>query len=64
MTYLHQVSNLPQGERTAILLFYKQERTVSEIAIILGVTDGTVKTFLHRGRSHLRALLESEVDYQ
>jgi RNA polymerase sigma-70 factor (ECF subfamily) len=53
------VASLPQGERTAVLLFYKQELPVNEIASILGVTSGTVKTFLHRGRAHLKAHLES-----
>ena len=47
------VASLPQGERTAVLMFYKQELKVSEIANILGVTPGTIKTFLHRGRKHL-----------
>lgn len=56
------VAGLPQGERTAVLLFYKQELTVTEIASILGVTSGTVKTFLHRGRLHLKARLESNGD--
>ena len=54
-----RVAKLPQGERTAVLMFYKQELTVSEIANTLGVAEGTIKTFLHRGRSHLRAHLNS-----
>jgi RNA polymerase sigma-70 factor (ECF subfamily) len=58
----HQVAGLPQGERTAVLLFYKQELRVTEIAGILGVTTGTVKTLLHRGRMHLKAQLESNGD--
>jgi len=54
-----RVAHLPQGERTAVLMFYKQELTVSEIANILGVTKGTIKTLLHRGRAHLRVHLAS-----
>ena len=53
------VAELPRGERTAVLMFYKQELSVGEIAGILGVTSGTIKTFLHRGRSHLKTLLQS-----
>jgi len=56
-TLWDQVAKLPQGERTAVLMFYKQELTVGEIAGILGVTKGTIKTFLHRGRAHLRTRL-------
>ncbi len=58
------VADLPQGERTAVLMFYKQELSVSDIAGILGVTQGTIKTFLHRGRSHLRTRIESTGDMQ
>jgi RNA polymerase sigma-70 factor (ECF subfamily) len=57
-----KVASLPQGERTAVLLFYKQELQVTEIAAILGVTTGTVKTLLHRGRAHLKAQLEFNGD--
>ena len=53
------VAELPRGERTAVLMFYKHELNVGEIAGILGVTSGTIKTFLHRGRSHLKTLLQS-----
>ena len=53
------VATLPKGERSAVLMFYKQDLTVSEIAGILGVTNGTIKTFLHRGRMHLRTRLET-----
>lgn len=59
-----QVANLPQGERTAVLMFYKQELTVNEIAGILGVTKGTIKTFLHRGRAHLRTQIGSVGEVQ
>jgi RNA polymerase sigma-70 factor (ECF subfamily) len=54
------VAQLPQGERTAVILFYKQEMTVTEIADILGVTKGTIKTLLHRGRAHLRTYIETK----
>lgn len=54
-----KVAKLSQGERTAVLMFYKQEMTVQEISSALGVTTGTVKTSLYRGRKHLRAQFES-----
>lgn len=54
------VAGLTHGERTAVMLFYNQELTVTEIAGVLGVTRGTVKTLLHRGRQRLkRELTES-----
>ena len=49
-----RVSTLPLGERTVVFLFYRQELKVSEIARVLGVTGGTVKTLLFRARKKLR----------
>lgn len=53
------VAKLPSREKLTVMMFYKQQLKVDEIAQILGVTAGTVKTFLHRGRSHLKAQLGS-----
>jgi RNA polymerase sigma-70 factor (ECF subfamily) len=50
------VASLPPGERTAVLLFYRQDMKVGEIAEALGVTAGTVKTWLFRARRKLRVL--------
>ena len=51
------VERLPLGERTAVVLHYRQELSVSEVASAVGVTAGTVKTLLFRARQHLRASL-------
>jgi RNA polymerase sigma-70 factor (ECF subfamily) len=48
------VAALPQGERTAILLCYRQDMSVSEAARTLDVTNGTVKTWLFRARRKLQ----------
>jgi RNA polymerase sigma-70 factor, ECF subfamily len=48
------VSSLPSGERTAVILYYRQEMSVGEIASAIGVTTGTIKTLLFRGRQRLR----------
>lgn len=53
----HSVSALPSGERTAVILYYRQEMSVLEIARALGVTGGTVKTLLFRARQRLRRTL-------
>jgi RNA polymerase sigma-70 factor (ECF subfamily) len=52
-----EVAALPSGERTAVILFYRQEMSVGEIASALGVTGGTIKTLLFRARRHLRQAL-------
>lgn len=51
------VERLPLGERTAVVLHYRQELSVNEVASAIGVTAGTVKTLLFRARQHLRASL-------
>ena len=48
---------LPSGERTAVILHYRQGLTVAEIASALGVSSGTVKTQLYRARRSLRPKL-------
>jgi RNA polymerase sigma-70 factor (ECF subfamily) len=48
------VAALPSGERTTVILYYRDELAVREIARVLGVTTGTVKALLFRARRHLR----------
>lgn len=49
-----RVAELPAGERSAVLLHYRQDLGVKDVARALGVTAGTVKTFLFRARQRLR----------
>jgi len=53
------VAALPSGERTAVALHYRQGMKVSDIAHALGVTSGTVKTFLFRARQKLRGTVDA-----
>ena len=52
------VAALPSGERTAVVLYYRDEMAVGDIARALGVTAGTIKTLLFRALRHLRGRLE------
>ena len=45
---------LPEKEKAAISLFYFEDRSIKEIATILGMPPGTVKYNLHMGRTHLK----------
>ena len=51
------IDGLTISERTAVLLFYMEDRSVKEIAIIMNASEGTVKSLLSRGRDHLRTKL-------
>lgn len=42
---------LPERYRRVLILFYYEERSVSEVAALLGMPEGTVKTNLHRARA-------------
>jgi len=63
-----ELRRLPQRQREIVVLHYLLDMSTTDIAVALGVTDGTVKTQLHRARSSLRARLtpddqsEQEVD--
>jgi RNA polymerase sigma-70 factor (ECF subfamily) len=46
--------------RHAVLLHYVEEFSVEEVADILGIPGGTVKSRLHNARKQLRALIEEE----
>ena len=51
------INGLNVSERTAVLLFYMEDRPIKEIAAIMNVAEGTVKGYLSRGRWHLRTKL-------
>jgi RNA polymerase sigma-70 factor (ECF subfamily) len=51
------VQRLPMRQREALVLHYWLEMSVKEIAEVLGVSDGTVKTALYRGRMAVEPLL-------
>jgi RNA polymerase sigma-70 factor (sigma-E family) len=53
---------LPVKQRTCVLLFYFEDRPISDIVGILGISEGAVKVHLHRARQRLAQLLGEEVD--
>lgn len=56
------VRKLPPNQRTAIVLFYFEDRPIIEIADFLGCTSATARVHLHKGRQRLATLLHEEVD--
>jgi RNA polymerase sigma-70 factor (ECF subfamily) len=53
------LQQVPAEYRTALVLFDIEGCTYDEVAAVEGVPVGTVKSRLHRGRAHLRTLLEA-----
>lgn len=55
---LELVDLLPERSRQVLRLYYFEERSVAEVAAMLGCPQGTVKTTLFRARAALSGLLE------
>ena len=52
---------LPERQRTAIVLRFYEDLPEKAIAEAMGISIGTVKSTLHRGMERLRVLLDQEV---
>jgi len=57
--YLRALGNLTERQRTAFVLRYTDERTINEVAHILGVTARATERLLARATETLRAALRS-----
>ncbi len=49
-----QLARLSQVERAVLVLYHQEERSYEQIAAVLGIPIGTVRTHLHRGRKKMR----------
>jgi RNA polymerase sigma-70 factor (ECF subfamily) len=58
------LQNLNQPERTVFVLYHQEERSYEEIATILDMPLGTVRTHLHRGRQKLRAMIRGSMNHE
>lgn len=54
---LDAVTALPLEYRDVILLYYYEEMDTREVAQTLGLTEGTIRSRLHRARAKLKRLL-------
>jgi RNA polymerase sigma-70 factor (ECF subfamily) len=57
---LRLVGELPENYRQAVLLYHMEERSYEEVAAMLDLPLGTVKTWLHRARRQMAAELVKE----
>jgi RNA polymerase sigma-70 factor (ECF subfamily) len=53
------LGTLRDEHRNCFVLFYEQELSILEISAIMGVPDGTIKTWLHRARKQLADALRA-----
>lgn len=52
------VRDLPPRQSQAVALHYLEDRSIADIAAVLGCAEGTVKVHLHRGRLALARTLD------
>jgi RNA polymerase sigma-70 factor, ECF subfamily len=52
------LGRLPELQREIITLFYLQEKSVKDVAAMLDLPEGTVKSHLHRARHALAGMVE------
>jgi RNA polymerase sigma-70 factor (ECF subfamily) len=51
------IARLPVNYRTVIVLYHLDEHTYKDISEITGMPEGTVKSYISRGRNQLREML-------
>jgi len=56
-----QVLELPPRQRAVIVLRYYEDRSEAEIAEILGISAGSVKTHAHHAKVALRGMLRGRL---
>ena len=55
------MARLSDPQRTALTLFHQQELSVEQVAQVMEMPVGTIKSHLHRGRAAMRAILGPQV---
>ncbi|MCC5828498.1 MAG: RNA polymerase sigma factor [Phycisphaeraceae bacterium] len=56
------MQSLSEAQRDVLVLFYQQQRTIQEIAGMLDLPEGTVKSHLHRARAAVRKNLDLDAE--
>ncbi|MDE6265792.1 MAG: RNA polymerase sigma factor [Muribaculaceae bacterium] len=51
------IAQLPDTEKTIVLLFYMEDLPIKKVSQITGCPEGTVKSYLNRARTRLSQLL-------
>ena len=57
--FVQALKVLKEDERTAMLLFYMEDKTIAKISKIVNCPAGTIKSHLHRGKEKLAKFFKS-----
>ena len=56
------IADLPENQKIILTMFYLREQSIKEIASILAIPPGTVKSRLFTARAHLKTILKNKQD--
>jgi RNA polymerase sigma-70 factor (TIGR02954 family) len=59
---LNAIQQLKENYRTAIILFYYHDYPIKTISSVMEIPEGTVKTYLSRGKAELKKSYKNEED--
>lgn len=59
LTVREAMSRLSDTERAAVTLFYIEDKPLKQVARIMSLPEGTVKSHLHRAKSRMSAFLKN-----
>ncbi|CEG25435.1 sigma-70 family RNA polymerase sigma factor [Bacillus sp. B-jedd] len=62
MHLLNAIQQLKENYRTAIILFYYYDYSIKTISSVMEIPEGSVKTYLSRGKAELKKFYENEED--
>jgi RNA polymerase sigma-70 factor (ECF subfamily) len=58
----HALDRLPLQQREALTLYFLQDLSIDEIAAVLNVPAGTIKSRLHYGKQAIRKIISQDTD--
>jgi RNA polymerase sigma-70 factor (ECF subfamily) len=59
---LRLVAQLPEKQRQVVMLYHMEDKSYDEVARLLDMPMGTVKTYLHRARKQLATMMKEADD--
>ncbi|MGB7339154.1 MAG: sigma-70 family RNA polymerase sigma factor [Phototrophicaceae bacterium] len=59
-TVRHAIQKLPEGQREVLVLVFYHQLSGPEVAEVLDISEGTVKSRLHRAKENLKGYLAQE----
>lgn len=57
------LASVPEAYREVLVLYYQQERSIAEVAALLGIREDAAMQRLSRGRKHLAGQLQASVEH-